>query len=63
MQTELLREPPQHLLADCGVHTLEIECAADADLDGTFEATCLDTGERLKINGWLWTFEPLDDDA
>lgn len=25
-----------------------------ADLDGTFDAICDDTGERLRVNGWLF---------
>lgn len=40
--------------------SLEVQAAADADLDGRFAATCLDTGEELWINGWLAiTIEPL----
>lgn len=37
-----------------GLYSLEIETAAsDEEMDGTFTATCLDTGETLRINGWL----------
>jgi hypothetical protein len=40
--------------------SLEVQAAADADLDSRFQATCLDTGESLWINGWLaTTIEPL----
>ena len=48
------------LLADCIEHTLEIECPDDTDLDSRFAATDLDTGDTIRINGWLWTFEPLE---
>jgi hypothetical protein len=40
-------------------HDLELAYAPIADLDATFEATCLATGELLNINGWLFCFEPL----
>lgn len=33
------------------------EVADDADLDGTFELVCEDTGERLAVNGWLFHIE------
>jgi hypothetical protein len=36
-----------------GLYSLDVTFSADADLDGTFEATCNDTGEILRINGWL----------
>lgn len=29
----------------------------DADIEGAFSATCLDTGEALKVNGWLFERE------
>lgn len=32
---------------------LEVQAAADADLDSRFAATCLDTGEGLMVNGWM----------
>ncbi len=43
----------RHLLVDAGLYSLELEVADDADLDGQFEALCLDTGERLRVNGWM----------
>ena len=44
-----------------GPYALHLAYAADADLDGRFEATCLDTGDLLKVNGWLYETE--DDPA
>lgn len=39
---------------ELGCWELEIETAAsDDDMESTFLATCCDTGDRLKINGWL----------
>lgn len=46
-------------LADCDMHTLEIEVPDRADLDGVVSAIDLDTGEPVRLNGWLWSFEPL----
>ena len=40
-------------MIDIGMATLDVEVADDADMDGTFTAKCLDTGETLSINGWL----------
>lgn len=40
-------------IIELGGYTLDVTYRADADLDGTFAATCNDTGERLAINGWL----------
>ena len=37
---------------EIGCHCLEVETAAD-DLGQEFTAKCLDTGDTLKINGWL----------
>ncbi len=52
--------PRVRLLADAGIHCFEIDVHPDADLDGTFSCICVDTGERLKLNGWLWSFEPVE---
>lgn len=29
----------------------------DADIEGAFSATCLETGDALKVNGWLFERE------
>lgn len=34
--------------------TLTVAFRPDADLDSAFEAMCLDTGEMLSVNGWLF---------
>lgn len=47
----------ERYMADCTANTLEILVKPDADLDGTFRAWCVDTGEFLALNGWLWIFE------
>ena len=41
-------------LFDNGHVTLTVAFRPDTDLDGEFEALCLDTGEMLKVNGWLF---------
>jgi hypothetical protein len=46
------KEKTRFYYIEIGYHCLEIETAAD-DLDQRFTAKCLDTGETLKINGWL----------
>lgn len=43
----------KRLLLNLGPYSLDVTVAADADLDGQFEATCNDTGDRLLINGWM----------
>lgn len=35
-------------------YDLTVWVEAGADLDGTFEAICDDTGERLRVNGWMF---------
>ena len=45
-----------HLLIDIGGCELDVTVDGtidDVDLDGTFIALCNDTGERLRVNGWL----------
>jgi hypothetical protein len=32
---------------------LHVTYSPDADLDGVFEAFCLDTQEAITINGWM----------
>lgn len=43
----------KQLLIDMGCYSLELEVADDIDMDGEFDATDLNTGEQLRINGWL----------
>jgi len=46
--------------ADGGPYSIDIVLLHDdTDLDGTFECLDADTGERIRLNGWLWSFEPL----
>ncbi len=40
-------------IIDSGDTTLDVFVAADADLDGIFLATDAETGERLRVNGWM----------
>lgn len=47
-------------MADCTQHALEILVQPEADMDGTFRAWCVDTGEFLALNGWMWTYERID---
>lgn len=41
------------VLVDIGNTELDLTVDEDTDFDGTFVGTCNDTGERLKVNGWL----------
>lgn len=44
-----------NLIAITGGHyDLTVWVRPDADLDGTFDAICDDTGERLRVNGWMF---------
>lgn len=47
--------------ASGGMYDLDIQCETDVDLDSTFLCTCLDTGEKLLINGCLFTFDLIED--
>lgn len=40
-----------------GEHDLHLAFAPNADIDGEFKATCLDTGDHLTVQGWLYTVE------
>jgi hypothetical protein len=46
-------------LATCSQYDLFIQADSSDDFDSTFEALCLDTGDMLTINGWLFTFEEI----
>lgn len=43
----------KRLLIDMGPYSLDVTVADEADTEGAFDATCNDTGERLRIKGWL----------
>lgn len=38
-----------------GQADLDVLVADDTDLDGEFEAHCLDTGDTLIVRGWMMT--------
>lgn len=42
----------RNLFIETPIHSFEVEAADDVNIEGAFEATCLETGERLTINGW-----------
>jgi hypothetical protein len=46
------------VIADCGLHTLELLIEPDADLDSAFVAYDRDENTWLKVNGWLFEFSP-----
>jgi hypothetical protein len=41
------------LLVEMGPYSLDLSVDDETDLDGTFDAVDNDTGERLRVNGWL----------
>jgi hypothetical protein len=45
--------------ADC--HDLHISADPDADMDGRFIAFNHDEQELIMVNGWLFTFESIED--
>jgi len=47
--------------ASAGIYDLEIECPSDTDLDSTFLCTCLDTGKPIALDGYLFTFDLIED--
>ncbi|WP_159983449.1 MULTISPECIES: hypothetical protein [unclassified Novosphingobium] len=46
------------MIADCGMHTLELLIEPNVDLDSTFVAYDRDENAWLKVNGWLFDFSP-----
>ena len=44
-----------------GCYLLDLMFSPDAELDGEFTATCMDTGEVLQVYGW--NFIMLTDEA
>jgi hypothetical protein len=44
-------------IATCTQCDLFIQADSSVDFDSTFQSVCLDTGDILSINGWLFTFE------
>jgi hypothetical protein len=38
-------------------YDLDLAYSASADLDDRFDATCMVTGERLQVSGWLFQRE------
>ena len=46
-----------------GMYDLDVLVADDADLDGTFEAIDIESGDVLRIDGWQAdVIEPVSDD-
>jgi TusA-related sulfurtransferase len=45
------------VVCDSSEATLEGWIKPDANLDGRFTLVCAETGERLTVNGWLFTIE------
>jgi hypothetical protein len=47
-----------HVAATCDAHDVTGTLVGDHDeLDGTVSIRETDTGEILRLNGWLWLFE------
>lgn len=46
-----------------GMTDFDVMVADDADLDGAFDAVCVESGERVRINGWqAETIEKIEDE-
>lgn len=43
-------------IATCKEYELFIQVSSNIDLDSRFEVLCLDSGEIITINGWLFSF-------
>lgn len=41
------------ILISDGMSDLDLTVDDDTDLDGSFVGTCNETGDRLRISGWL----------
>jgi hypothetical protein len=51
------------VIATCAGYTLALAVLPGYETEGRFPAVCLDTGETLWINGWLFEFEPIEEGA
>jgi len=59
---ELMNRKGDRFEADGGPYSLEIILLHDdTDLDGTFECIDAETGDVIRLNGWMWSFEPLSE--
>lgn len=45
--------------AEGGCESLHVMVKPDTNLDGSFKAYCLDTDEIIRINGWMFIFDPV----
>ena len=46
------------MMADSGAYSLECLVKPNADLDGTVTVWDRTDGSFVRLNGWLWSFEP-----
>jgi len=47
----------RRIFASGGCYDLDLMIKPDSELDGTFPAFDLDSGEKLHVNGWLFEIE------
>jgi hypothetical protein len=57
--TAILAGFTRELLAEGGAYSLHLFTRPDADLDGTFKAYDADECEFIRVNGWMFSFEPV----
>ena len=53
-------EKTRRFAASCAEYDLILIVKAGTDLDDRFDAIDEDTGDALKVNGWLWSFEAIE---
>lgn len=58
--TAILAGYTQEWLGECDQCDMHLFTKPDVDLDGTFKAYDADNCEWVRVNGWLWTFEPVN---
>lgn len=56
--TAILAGYTKELIAECASYDLHIFVKPDTDLDTSFRAYDADECEFIRMDGWLWTFEP-----
>lgn len=56
-----MNEYTEQYLATCDEYELLILVKPGTDLDSRFKAWDVDCQEFIYINGWLWTFERVDE--
>lgn len=57
----ILKGYTREVTADCPAYSLNLLVMPGQDYDDTFKAWDMDEQEWLLVDGWLWSFETVED--